>query len=102
MRRIILVILTAFIITACGTMNLTGKVKKVEIGMTKHEVVNILGNSFNAKGGVLTPEGAIETISYYDSIYGTTYIFNFLDGKLVEWFEERLPPQNDNGEHRHP
>lgn len=103
MKKIIFVAILAFTITACGTMNLGAKLKNVEIGMTKHELVSVLGKSYEAKGGVQTPDGNIETITYYDAMYGTTYVFNLLNGKLVEWYEEHLPPQPhpiDNHNHR--
>lgn len=92
MKKILLAIIFTLVLTSCGTVNLGGKVKNVEIGMTKHELTSKLGKSYNVKGAVKTPDGTLETISYYDALYGFTYIFNLLDGKLVEWYEERPMP----------
>ncbi|MBB4036970.1 hypothetical protein GGR21_002884 [Dysgonomonas hofstadii] len=81
--------------SSCGTMNLGSKLKNVEIGMTKKEVTNILGNSYDVVAARDTPDGPLEVLRYTGvTIDGDKYyIVNFLNGKLVEWFLEtgRLP-----------
>lgn len=79
--------------SSCGTWNMGSKVKQLEMGMTKKEVVRVLGNGYTALGGIATPDGNLETIRYTDPIAGW-YVVRFLDGKLVEWFidENPVPP----------
>lgn len=81
---------------SCGTtMNMGSKLKKIEIGMTKQEVINILGNTYDVVAARDTPDGTLEILRYtgmtIDGYY--PYLVNFLDGKLVEWFmESAVPP----------
>ncbi len=102
MKKIIAILILVLTLSSCaGTMNLGSKVKQVEIGMSKHEVISKLGKSYDVKGAVKTPDGTLETINYYDSLYGYSYIFNFLNGDLVEWYYEPAAPQTNNEHHHH-
>lgn len=102
MKKIITILVLVFTLSACaGTMNLGNKVKQIEVGMSKHEVISKLGKSYDMKGAVKTPDGTLETISYYDSLYGYSYIFNFLDGDLVEWYYEPMSTPVDNEQRHH-
>jgi len=81
--------------SSCGTMHLGSKLKNVEIGMTKKEVINILGNNYDIVAARDTPDGPFEVLRYYNATIdgGIPYIVNFLDGRLVEWYRETsLPP----------
>ena len=86
----LVVLSCALSFSSCGTMNLGTKLKSVEIGMTKQEVRNILGNGYDVVAARDTPDGALEVWRYYNAtIDGSIpYIVNFLDGKLVEWYKE--------------
>lgn len=101
MKRILYTSILILVLVSCGTMNLTSKMKQVEIGMTKQELVSKLGKSYNPKGAVKTPDGTLETISYYDNITGESYVLNLLNGKLVEWYNEGQKPQPENGHHHY-
>jgi len=88
-----LIILTcALSFTSCGaTFNMGSRLKKLEIGMTKSEVIKILGNSYDVVGARETPDGTIEIWRYTGvnmSDGNPTYIVNILNGRLVEWFAE--------------
>lgn len=98
--RMICVIVAICLMTACGVIkdawNLDQNINKVELGMSKKQIVSLLGNGFTPIGAVDTEEGQIETIRYdYSSTqtHITYYIFNFKDGKLSEWHreQERIP-----------
>lgn len=76
--------------SSCGTMNLGSKLKKVEIGMSKKEVINILGTGYDQVAARDTPDGTLEILRYYNAtIDGTIpYTVSFLNGTLVEWYRE--------------
>ncbi len=97
MKKILVVLLLAFILPACGTLNTSGRVKKLEIGMDKKEVINILGKGYRVVSAAKTPEGTLEILRYESSI-DYDYMIHLLDGKLIEWYEERPKPQH---EHKH-
>lgn len=100
-QKIFFTLLLLFTVTACGTSNLGSKIRKVEIGMTKKEVVSILGNSQDILRAVQTPEGTLEVWKYTHALSADMYILHFLDNKLVEWFKEidpaKLNNANNNG-----
>ncbi|HCO66484.1 MAG TPA: hypothetical protein DIT04_01835 [Dysgonomonas sp.] len=87
---LVLMLVVSFSFSSCGTTNLGSKLKRIEIGMTKREVIDILGNTYDVIGARDTPDGALETLRYTNiTVDGPIpYIVNFLDGKLVEWFKE--------------
>lgn len=103
MKKIILALIIVFALSSCGStkdaMNLGSNLKKVEVGMTKKEVISVLGKSYSPKGGVQTPNGVVDIISYED-INGQKYSFHFLEGELVEWYKEdafrQHPPRPHN------
>lgn len=87
--NILTVILCSFVLFACGTTaNVGSKIKKVELGMSKKEVVRILGDSYAPLGAVVTEKGNLETVRYTSTWTDEYYFVNFLDGRLVEWFVE--------------
>lgn len=100
MKKILIAIVLAFTITACGTANLGSKMKNVEIGMTKTQLASALGNSYDTLSAVKTPEGTLETRRYWGALSDYNYIVNLLDGKVVEWYQESIPTEGD-GRHRH-
>lgn len=96
MKKIIRYNLLAFILTcvislsSCGTWNLSSKMKQLELGMTKQEVIHILGNNYSTIGAIATPDGNLETVFYTgDGVTSGDYTVRYLDGKLFEWFAGR-------------
>lgn len=92
MKRIALIAFLMVLLSACastfGVANLGSKVKKVEVGMTKSEVVKILGNSYDFVGSSRTPHGVEETITYSGLNSVGYYVFHFLDNELMEFYME--------------
>lgn len=108
MKRITLIASIVILLSACasqfGVANLGSKVKQLEIGMTKKEVIKVLGTSYDIIGAGRTPQGTEETIRYSGlNAYGY-YVFHFLDNELMEFYHE-VPPQpieqNVNIKHDH-
>lgn len=86
----LLILTCVFTFSSCGTMSLGTKLKNVEIGMTKKEVISVLGSSYDVVAARDTPDGTLEVWRYNNvTIDGPIpYIVNFLDGRLVEWFKQ--------------
>lgn len=61
-------LLAILLLTSCGTLmqpyQMDSKMKDIELGMTKKEVISILGKDFESAGARMTSESSIETISY--------------------------------------
>lgn len=92
-RFINLLVVGLFTLTiySCGTTaNLSSKMNKLELGMSKKEAVKIVGDSYKSLGAISTYEGNLETIRYESTWTQEYYIVRFLDGKLVEWFIEPI------------
>lgn len=96
MKRIMLIASLIILLSGCasqfGVANLGSKVRQIEIGMTKKEVVKILGTSYDVVGAGWREQGKEEVIKYYGlNAYGY-YVFHFLDNELMEFYHE-MPPQ---------
>lgn len=105
MKKWMYLLVTALVLTGCASLGYSTdrKMKDIELGMSKKKVISILGKHYDIAGARMTPEGSIESISYRtvtiaDSSEGY-YILSFKDGKLVEWFKQKQPINNDI--HRH-
>ena len=83
MKKLILTLLVAFALTACGTAYNT-QLKQVQLGMTPEEVVNLMGNKYNV---VSQKDSGNQTLGYVDR-YKNHWLFQFVDGKLVKWYKE--------------
>lgn len=91
-------IILAITLTACGYVkdvwNMDSNVRKIELGMSKKQVISIMGKYYEIVGARKTEYGNVETIRYsYSNANNirTSYLLSFEDGKLVEWFQEKLP-----------
>jgi len=86
------ILICCFSFSSCGTMSLGSKLKKVEIGMTKEQVIKYLGNSYDVVAARDTPDGALEILRYENiTIDGPIpYTVTFLNGMLVEWYRGPL------------
>lgn len=101
-KNIICLTLIIYFTAACSIIkdawNFEANIKKIELGMSKKEVIALVGTDYEIVGAEATPSGDIETISYIGGIvdnYRTYYILNFENKKLVEWHKDRrkLPRQ---------
>lgn len=86
-------IIVLFVVLGCVTfscssyrdsMNVEERVRKVTIGMTKDEVVNIMGNNYQSIEAFKTSGGdGVELLSY-TNLQDDVYILRFENGRLVE------------------
>jgi DNA-binding winged helix-turn-helix (wHTH) protein len=64
--------------------------EKLELGMTKKEVVNILGRGYKIAEKRIDSGKEIEVLSYQDSPQ-EYYFFLFENNSLQEWYRELIP-----------
>jgi hypothetical protein len=92
-------ILSAFVIlmlSSCATLTqgymTTDKLKKLELGMSKEQVTQILGNGYTIAEKRMEDDKKIEVLSYIN-FYNTdeNYMFVFKNDKLEKWYRELLP-----------
>jgi len=100
MKKLIILSLIACLFAACSSYsNMTkakNNVKKVELGMTKKEVISTMGKVYEVVGASTTRDGMrVETLKYEGGDATTLlidryYFFTFEDGVLVEWHTQPL------------
>lgn len=102
MNKILALLVSAVITTGCATTPYTTKSMSVGMGMTKSEVVSVMGPPKRASARK-TPEGLVERLSWWSPVLiGFTPIDNemmasdrvfvgFLNGKVVEWGDKYDP-----------
>ena len=100
-KKIIYSLFFILVFTACGTSGLMNKTKQLQLGMSRQEATALLGNNYRVVAARQTPEGGLEVLRYGPDILDTSiYMLNFIDGRLVEWYEE-VPPPIQELPHRH-
>lgn len=109
MKKWMCMLIVIFLMTGCRSIfdsyNMDGRMKKIELGMTKKEVISILGKSYETAGARMSADGPVESISYptttiSDSTEGY-YILSFRNNVLIEWFKDKRPIRNDAHTHSH-
>ena len=85
----LLSVLSICLLTSCGAtlsnaMAADNNIQKLELGMARQDVINIMGNTYKRLEVKQTPTGYPETLGYVDYVEGT-YRLRLLDGKLQEW-----------------
>ena len=94
-KTIVLSILMIGLLSGCVSNNITWKtndrVKKLELGMEKDEVIRILGNRYMITSSSKDHLGnAIEVLGYKSDVT-EEYKFRFVNHKLTEWNREHVP-----------
>ncbi|MGB3063137.1 hypothetical protein [Sphingobacterium thalpophilum] len=65
---------------------------RLELGMTKEQVANILGPGYTVAEKRMENSSSIEVLSYRDFYKDDEfYMFKFSDGKLEKWYRELIP-----------
>lgn len=103
-KKIFSILLLAVLFAACSSYKTTSNIKKIEFGMTKKEIISVMGDKFRMEAGIPHPEGNIEVISYeYVDDAGTItgrYYLHLKEGKLVEWYRDVDRPNDYDHHHR--
>lgn len=91
MKNLIMVLSVTILFTSCATMGDTAKLtQQLELGMTKTQVVAIMGKNYYIESLQETDEGRSEVLHFH-STYSVDYLMYFLNDKLVE-FHRYIPP----------
>lgn len=86
----------ALLLTSCAPIPMVvmkgSNMDKLELGMSKAEVIAILGTGYTVAEKRIENDVQIETLSYRDFYRDNEYyMFMFADDKLKEWYRELLP-----------
>jgi len=91
----ILTLLTIFLSACSGTRIATmrkSKMEQLELGMSKSQVVTILGSSYSISQKEVSNKDTIEVISYRNIPFDDEfYLFRFKNNKLEKWHREFQP-----------
>jgi len=101
-RKIYLFAFVAFLFSSCAILNpsLEKKIAKVELGMSKKEVMNIVGKSYVVLSAATTPEGKkMESYLVKDS-KSSDYILTFLDNELISFKQDRFETRDATDYHQ--
>lgn len=94
MKKSLFAIIIIFFMTSCASLSIPGLNKlleQVELGSTKQEVINILGNNYVIDAVSEIEEGKLEIILFRTN-YSYNYLFYFINDHLTE-FHRYIPPQ---------
>lgn len=92
MTKSFTILLCCVLFISCMTTKYQSGISKLELGMTKQEVVSILGKNYTPLGAFTSPDGNVETWSYREEnvMFGdqSSVIINFLNNRVDEWHRE--------------
>lgn len=83
MKKLLFALLLATMLTACTSKIYNSSLKQIELGMTKEQVVSLMGNEYTVVG----QDYNNQTIKYVDR-FKNHWFFEFVDGRLYKWFKE--------------
>lgn len=84
MRRLLIMFTVCLTLASCAPLVLSGRVKKLEPGMTKAQVTNIMGKQYRVMYVSAEPEGTVEVLQYHSGM-DEKYFLHFIDGVLVRY-----------------
>lgn len=91
----ILALLTVWLSSCSGTRIATmrqSKMEQLELGMSKSQVITILGPSYSIAQKEASTQDTIEVISYRNVPFDEEfYLFRFKNNKLEKWHREFQP-----------
>ncbi len=94
-KTILFCLFMTAVVSSCVSNNITWKtnerVKKLELGMEKDEVIGILGNRYMITSSSKDHLGNTIEVLGYKSGHTEEYKFRFVNHKLTEWNREHVP-----------
>lgn len=87
MKKIFFAFVFAFVLSACGPTYNTA-LKQVELGMTKQQIVALMGQEYITTNPGTSQNTRHEIIEYKDK-FKYHWMFEFSDGRLVKWWKEK-------------
>ncbi|TDE13656.1 hypothetical protein [Dyadobacter psychrotolerans] len=93
-KNTVIALLIICFLNACAMNNIAWKtnenIKKVEIGMTKEQVIQILGNKYMITASSKSNQGHAVEVLGYKSDTDEEYKLTFISNKLTEWNREHV------------
>lgn len=88
----------ALVFSSCASFQIanmtSSNMNKLELGMSKEQVTNILGSAYTIAEKRIENDKKIEVISYRDFYKSDEiYMFVFINSKLEKWYRELVPTQ---------
>lgn len=88
MKKVLFALLVTTILAACGGLKTyNNALKQIELGMTKEQVVSLMGQDYQTSGKTYENNNEYEVIEYKD-MYKFHWIFEFENNKLYKWYKE--------------
>lgn len=96
MKPVFLALLLLAVFTACSPSMLSRmnskSMSQLELGMSKQQLVEVLGNYYTISEKRMRGEDEVEVISYRNYPYeDEIYQFVFVNKSLSEWYRELVP-----------
>ena len=94
MKKNLLYLFTMLLLSACvSSVRMTSsKMNQLELGMTKEQVITILGNGYTIAEKRVEAGNQVEVLSYRDFYKDDEfYMFLFTNDKLEKWHRDLLP-----------
>jgi len=88
MKKLFFALFVTVFITACGSMKVyNDALKQIELGMTRNEVVSLMGDKYSTTGVKVMQGKSYEVLEYKD-MYKNHFFFEFADDYLYKWYKE--------------
>lgn len=102
-KRLFLLVLVLLVFTSCISNGIAWKtntnIKKLELGMTKAEVIGIMGKKYMISSKSKNAQGELHETLGYKSHVDEEYNLHFINNLLTEWNREYIqayPTQDSN------
>lgn len=87
MKKLLIIIIVTTFFAACGPVY-NKELKQVKLGMTRQEIVNLMGDKYVSKDVHTIGTKEYETLEYKDK-YKYHWLFTFENDLLTEWWKEK-------------
>lgn len=88
MKKILFIAFIATVLSACSSMKVyNSALKQIELGMTREQVVSLMGDKYKTTG-ISSAQGKEQETLEYKDMYKNHFFFVFLDGHLNKWYKE--------------
>lgn len=93
-KKALIVICLSIWVSGCVTHNIAyhtnERIKQINIGMTKSEVIGFLGQKYMISSSSKDEKGKLTEVLSYKSDSSEEYHLKFTDDKLIEWKREHI------------
>jgi hypothetical protein len=81
---------SVLLVVATGCVSMSSKTQRLQLGMTKDQVVKLMGRKHSTVGARETTDARrMEVLRYEDGQAGELLLY-FRDGRLVQWGDRRV------------